>query len=92
MELLCWAMASPYFKVLGATPKHALYAHTQVEHRFPTQNSAIACHAVCIDGMLRAGKLRVWKQWAHFHLGLGMYSLPSIIRSPMTSKFWTLLR
>jgi hypothetical protein len=21
---------------------------------------------VCNDGMLRAGKLRVWKQWAHF--------------------------
>jgi hypothetical protein len=29
-------------------------------------------YGVCIDGMLRAGKLRVWKQWEHFYQGLGM--------------------
>jgi hypothetical protein len=27
---------------------------------------------MCNDGMVRAGKLRVWKQWTNFHQGLGV--------------------
>jgi hypothetical protein len=31
-----------------------------------------AVYGVCIDGTLRAGMLRVWKQWANFHQSLGV--------------------
>jgi hypothetical protein len=31
--------------------------------------------------MLRAGKLEVWKQWANFHQGLGVYNRLSSMRN-----------
>jgi hypothetical protein len=33
----------PIFRATEATPKHVLHASTQIEHRSPTQNSAIKC-------------------------------------------------
>jgi hypothetical protein len=59
----------PHISRCGSHSKHVLHASTQAEHRYPTQ---ISVYGVCIDGMLRAGKLRVWKQWAKFHQGLGV--------------------
>jgi hypothetical protein len=72
MEVLCWAMESPIFQGAGATPNmYSMLPHKQ--NIVPPPRILLrAVHGVCIDGMLRAGKLRVWKQWAKFHQCLGM--------------------
>jgi hypothetical protein len=65
--VLCYGKA--HISRCGSQSKHVLHASTQAEHCSPTQNDV---YGVYIDGMLRAGKLRVWKQWAIFHQGLGV--------------------
>jgi hypothetical protein len=45
MEVLCWAMASPYFGVQEPlqTCTPCFHMATQEEHRYRTQNSAMSC-------------------------------------------------
>jgi hypothetical protein len=72
MEVLCWAMASHIFQGAGATPNmYSMLPHKQ--NIVPPPRILLgAVYGVCIDGMLRAGKLQVWKQWANFHQGLSV--------------------
>jgi hypothetical protein len=66
MEVLCWAMAGPYFEM--QKPLQTCTSCTQAGHCSPDQKSEMSM--VCNDGMILAGKIRVWKQWAKFHLSL----------------------
>jgi hypothetical protein len=72
MEVLCGAMASPIVQGAGATPNmYSMLPHKQNIVPPPRILLCAVC-GVCIDGMLRAEKLRVWLQWANFHYGLGV--------------------
>jgi hypothetical protein len=68
--VLCWAMANPIFQGAGATPN--MYSMLPQKQNIvpPPRILLLAVHGVCIDGMLCAGKLLVWKQWANLHQGL----------------------
>jgi hypothetical protein len=58
---------SPIFQGAGATPNmYAMLPHKQ-NIVPPPRILLLDVYGVCIDGMLRVGKLRVWKQWPNFH-------------------------
>jgi hypothetical protein len=61
----------PIFRGSGATPN--MYSMLPHKQNIVTQSRILLSdvYGVCIDDMLLAVKLRVWKQWADFHQGLG---------------------
>jgi hypothetical protein len=64
IEVVCWAeiwaMASPYFEVQEPLQTCTPCFHTS-RTWFPNPDFCYEMSVVCNDGMLRAGKLRVWK-------------------------------
>jgi hypothetical protein len=72
MEVLCLAMASPYFEVQvpfqACTPcfhtSRTSFPHPEFCYELPMVCALMAC---CL-----LEKLRVWKLWAIFHQGLGV--------------------
>jgi hypothetical protein len=70
--VLCWAMPSPYFEI--QEPLQTM--NSMLPHKSkiisPSIILLLCVDGVWKDGMIRAGKVRVWKQWANFCQGLGM--------------------
>jgi hypothetical protein len=61
------------FRGAESTPNmYSVLPHKHGIHAPPPRVLIRAVYGVCIDGMLLAGKLRVWEQWANFHLVLGV--------------------
>jgi hypothetical protein len=57
---------------VGATPNMFFMLPHKKDIVPPPRILLVYVYGVCIYGMLRAGKLWVWRQWANFHQGLGV--------------------
>jgi hypothetical protein len=66
-------MASQYFEV--QEPLQIMYSMLPQKENIGSPHRLLLwyVYGVCNDDMLRAGKLREWKQGADFHQGLGVW-------------------